>query len=466
MGKKLTTAQKIKNRSVTNNPFLPRAQEVSKAQRDAKKALHNQEEVEKTRIYKKLDSQDTTLSYIQFAGSGLFRFKILFALLSGKSLKITDIRIDEQRPGLRDYEVNFLHLIDRITHGSFLNINKTGTAVKFTPGVLSGGQIEHDCTLQRSVGYLLEPILILGPFCKEKLQVTLKNCITNSDTDISCDIVRAVTIRQLQHFGFGSYNIIGEKSDAPEIKVIKRGALPLGGGEVFFSVPVMKQLQPCTLIDPGMIRRIRGLAYTTKCSSSFNQRMITSARGVLNGYVADVHIYSDSVTQKDTTGKSPGYAIGLAAESTTGCVLSAQRSAITANIIASDPSLGKQGSSGNSNGGSDSATQTDIIPGDISLLTPEDVGRVASKSLLEEISYGGCVDSYHQAIFLIFMALGPDQQVSRVRFGQLTPQSVYLLRLLKDFWGIQFQLTPDMTSQTVLVSCVGSGFHNMNRKAI
>jgi RNA 3'-terminal phosphate cyclase-like protein len=384
----------------------------------------------------------------------MFRHKIIFSLLSGKALKINEMRPEDPiKPGIRDYEVNFLRFIDSITTGTALKINNTGTSIKFSPGMLLGGKVTHSCTTQRSIGYLIEACLILGPFCKEPLDITFTDCITNSDTDLSCDIIRAVSIRQLQHFGIGAYDLLGVKSEVPEIKVTKRGAPPLGGGEVKFTCPIVKTIQPCTLIDPGMIKRVRGLAYTTKCSSSFAQRMVSASRGVLHGYIGDIHIYTDTFTRKEG-GDSPGYAIGLAAESTTGCVLSSQRTAITPAILAQM----------NPNTTADTTSIEDSLPGDVDLLTPEDVGRVSAKALLEEISYGGCVDGYHQLLFLCYMALGPEQQVSRVRFGTITPQAVYMLRLLKEFWNIEFQLQPDVKSNTVLVSCVGLGYQNMNKK--
>ena len=42
---------------------------------------------------------------------------------------------------------------------------------------------------------------------------------------------------------------------------MKRGAPPEGGGEVVFSCPVRRNLQPLQFTDPGKIKRIRGLAY-------------------------------------------------------------------------------------------------------------------------------------------------------------------------------------------------------------
>jgi RNA 3'-terminal phosphate cyclase-like protein len=45
------------------------------------------------------------------------------------------------------------------------------------------------------------------------------------------------------------------------VKIKKRGALPLGGGEVQFLCPIIKQAKTLNFIAPGKIKRIRGIAY-------------------------------------------------------------------------------------------------------------------------------------------------------------------------------------------------------------
>jgi RNA 3'-terminal phosphate cyclase-like protein len=44
-------------------------------------------------------------------------------------------------------------------------------------------------------------------------------------------------------------------------KIKKRGSPPLGGGEVLFLCPIVKQVKTLNFIDPGKIKRIRGIAY-------------------------------------------------------------------------------------------------------------------------------------------------------------------------------------------------------------
>jgi RNA 3'-terminal phosphate cyclase len=44
------------------------------------------------------------------------------------------------------------------------------------------------------------------------------------------------------------------------LQIKKRGAAPLGGGEVQFLCPVVKGVNTLNFVDPGKIKRIRGIA--------------------------------------------------------------------------------------------------------------------------------------------------------------------------------------------------------------
>lgn len=51
-----------------------------------------------------------------------------------------------------------------------------GTKVKYKPGIIMGGRQHrpHDCGVSRSIGYFLEPLILLGLFAKKPLTITLK----------------------------------------------------------------------------------------------------------------------------------------------------------------------------------------------------------------------------------------------------------------------------------------------------
>ncbi len=63
---------------------------------------------------------------LKFRGSSCFRLRIALATLSGRAIRIDDIRANSETPGLRDFEACFLRLIEKITNGCVVEINETG----------------------------------------------------------------------------------------------------------------------------------------------------------------------------------------------------------------------------------------------------------------------------------------------------------------------------------------------------
>jgi RNA 3'-terminal phosphate cyclase-like protein len=93
-----------------------------------------------------------------------------------------------------------------VTNGSRIEVSETGTSLTFVPGLLVGGRVEQECPPDRCVGYYMEPLLALGPFCKAPLHVTLTG-VTNNQADPSVDLIRASTLPVLKRFLLGKLKI-------------------------------------------------------------------------------------------------------------------------------------------------------------------------------------------------------------------------------------------------------------------
>lgn len=351
---------------------------------------------------------------MKFKGCNNFRQRLVCATLSGRPLLITHIRSEEEEPGLRDFEGGFLRLLERLTNGCQVEINETGTVLRYIPGIIVGGRHEHDCGSARSISWFLEGILPLAVFAKQPLHLSLSG-LTNDSFDVSVDNVKAVILPLLAYFG----------AEGATLNVKKRGLPPSGGGHVEFSCPIVRELRPCNLVDAGLIKRVRGVAYCAKISPQFANRVVTSARGLLNRLLPDVYVHTDHYKGL-AGGHSPGFGLTLVAESTTGCLLAV-------DVHAKEGAL------------------------------PEDVGERGSALLLEEVRRGGCVDSVGQALVLLLMALGPED-VSKVRIGQLTMHGIQTLRLAREAFGVTFKIRADTETGTVLLSCLGSGVRNFSKK--
>lgn len=157
-------------------------------------------------------------------------------------------------------------------------------------------------------------LLAVGPFCKIPLNVTLKG-VTNSKDCPSVDHIKSSALPTLLKF------LVVD--DGLELKIKQRGLKPNGGGEIVFKCPVRKSLKTVQLLKPGMIKRIRGIAYATKVSPALANRTIEAAKGKLLQFIPDIYIYADQTKGKNA-GNSPGFGINLVAETTTGTCFSAE----------------------------------------------------------------------------------------------------------------------------------------------
>ncbi|EIE87662.1 RNA 3'-terminal phosphate cyclase [Rhizopus delemar RA 99-880] len=310
---------------------------------------------------------------LKFEGYNYLRQRLILATLSGKPVRIEKIRSDDENPGLREFEIKFLNLLEKVTNGSVIEISYTGTSVLYRPGAIEGGRIQHDCGTDRSISYYLEPMIALAPFSKKPFVLILEG-ITTDHVDPSVDIIRTVLLPQLKRYGVDQ-NL--------ELKITKRGAPPLGGGEVVFSCVPIRQLKPVQFTEEGRIKRVRGIAYCTRVSPQTANRLM---------YTKEQKVES----------RSPGFALSLVAESNTDVLLSAEKAA---------------------------------EPGQ----TPEDVGLMAAKLLLSEIRKGGCVDTTSQWLNILLMILAPEDVIS-------------------------FKIQPDTSNDTILMTCMGIGYVNHNKK--
>lgn len=313
---------------------------------------------------------------LTYRGSNFLKQRLILSSLSGKPIRIVDIRNLDAEPGLRGYEISLIRLLDKVSNGSQIEISPTGTSVYYRPGLLNGGYIQHTCCPERGIGYYLDALIALGPFCKTALHCSLKG-VTNSKECPSVDYIKGSAMATLKKF------LVVD--DGLELKVKQRGLAPLGGGEVVFKCPVRKNMRAIQFVQPGMVKRIRGTVYAAKVSPALANRTIESAKGLLLNFLPDIYIYSDQ-TKGKLAGNSPGFGISLVAETTEGVCYSAE---LVSNVVqkGDDPSV------------------------------PEDLGKAAAHKLLEEIYRGGCVDSSFQWITALFMALGA-KDVSKFLTGK------------------------------------------------
>ena len=432
------------------------------------------------------------------------RLRVCLSLLTGRPLRVEGLRTgaaDRLNPGLREHEVSFLRLVEKVSNGTLVEINETGTAFRLRPGVVVGGKHVHDCgdvRSSRSIGWFLEPLILLALFAKRPMSITLRGA-TNDCLDPAVDMFRQTTLPLLRKLGVGSttsfagVSIVGADAGAEsnsvydetlELRLIKRGyAGGAEGGEMELRVPVVKQLPVIRLVDEGLVKRVRGVAYAINVTPQFSNRMVDGCRGVLNNLLPDVFIFTDHNNRADGGGRSAsrGYGIVLNAETTSGCSISAgcdsrYSSANRATGASGGPTMDDDdgedlktgGGGGVGDGDGDGARQArdptvSVQGGDGGVALPEDVGQRAARLLLEEVNRGGAVDSSHQALMVALAACGP-AELHRFRLGPLSPSCIRALREIRRFLNVTFLLQPETEhTNTIIASCIGAGLSNVSK---
>ncbi|KAK8181634.1 RNA 3'-terminal phosphate cyclase family protein [Phyllosticta capitalensis] len=393
---------------------------------------------------------------LKFTGAKYLTQRLVLATLTGRPIRISQIRSKHANPGLLPHEVSFIRLLDSITNGSTIEFSYTGTTLVYRPGLITGcapghganihGVIRHElpreCT--RGVSYYLIPLCLLAPFSKEKINVlfTGPGVITSSTPttgDVSADTVRTAILPVFRQFG-----ILANM----ELRILRRSNPGPGGrgggGEVQLLLGHQVRL-PKTLhaLAPGRVKQIRGVAYATGVAGANNARMIESARGVLNALVPDTYIFSDVSSAPVVpwpTNDNPankrkigvGFGMSLVAETSTGVLFSAD--------VASPPQGGEP---------------------------PEDVGRKCAYQLLETIAKGGCVAPLAAPTVLTLMAMG-SEDVGRLQMGRDVVGSEEIIQLGRDLralggtgWGLR---DAGNEEGDIVVSVVGRGVGNVGRK--
>ena len=88
------------------------------------------------------------------------------------------------------------------------------------------------------------------------LALTLRG-ITGDDVDFGVDTLRELHLPQMAYFGV---------REGLALETRRRGCAPAGGGEVRFTCPVVRELKPCSVVEEGFVKQVRGVAFTCKVS--------------------------------------------------------------------------------------------------------------------------------------------------------------------------------------------------------
>ncbi|CBZ53450.1 putative RNA 3' terminal phosphate cyclase [Neospora caninum Liverpool] len=450
------------------------------------------------------------MKHLCYEGSAFLRQRLLLSTLTGQPVRISQIRAAPgglAMPGLRPYEASLLRLLCKVTAGTRVHIDATGTVLTYVPGQLLGSDednpdsLVHVCHPGRGLSYYLDVLLLLAPFCKNPLSISLSGVTDGSEFDPPVDLTRSVTVPTLHRLLslVANRGVGAAGGGAPplsfELKLIRRGFPPAGGGEVSLrcSGVLSGPLQPFTLVETGRIKRVRGVAFAENVNPLLARRCINRIRHVFNAFLPDVWVYLDvkkkgapeahAREKRANTEKRRGVGVTLVAETISGNFKGAFA---CEHSQEADDSKRKEANEGATEAADvyratgncklarlleqEARENTEehsgvLGEGTEKLGQSEQMGEHVAHRLLLEIMQGGVVDTNHQYVALLFAAAAEEHQPSKLRLSRLTPYTTQFLRHLRDFLGVTFHFEEtDAETTEVLLKCVGVGLRNTARK--
>ncbi|HIJ11619.1 TPA: RNA 3'-terminal phosphate cyclase [Candidatus Woesearchaeota archaeon] len=201
-------------------------------------------------------------------GGALVRTALALSALTGKSFEITNIRSGRPNPGLKSQHLHAIKLLAQLCQAKTNPIDIGSTKLRFVPGVVKRGIYEVDIGTAGSISLLLQAVTLPALFAPGKVtfKITGGTC---GKWQASVEYIKQVLLPHLTRF-----------VDKIEMKILKRGYYPAGGGLVqleitprlaFDSNAIPFKVSKIMLTEQGELEHIRG---TVDLSLELEERKI------------------------------------------------------------------------------------------------------------------------------------------------------------------------------------------------
>lgn len=333
-------------------------------------------------------------------GGQILRTAISFSALSGRPVRIVDIRGGRPNPGLQAQHLLAVQATAQLCSAQVTGAAKGSRQVEFIPGPIAPPSVWRlDVGTAGSVMLILQALLPRLALAKSTVELTLTGG-TNNPWAPPFEYFRWVLIPMLDRMG------VSVTAD-----LARRGFYPKGGGEVRVRTQPTTTIQPVEFRDRGALTRCWGITYSANLPEHITQRMTASCRERLarEGLTCEQF-------DLDTRTPSPGPGCGIVA--LTQCEHC---------MIAGD-SLGERGK------------------------PAEKVGQAAAESLLRDLRSGAAVDAHlgDQLVVWVSLADGESSYLAPRRTDHL----MSAIEVAEQVVGARFTVSGD---EPVEVRCSGVG---------
>ena len=179
------------------------------------------------------------------AGGQFVRTAVALSCLTGKPVRLTNIRGARPEPGLKVQHIEGIYSIGELCNAKMAGLELGSRTLTFEPGKLDPHDIKVRISTAGSIGLVLQAIMLATAKTRKGFTIDIKGGGTWGKWAPPVDYLSRVF-----------FPLIGEKS---VITVSKEGMYPKGGAEVVVEVKPLK-LKPMELIEHGSLKEISVLS--------------------------------------------------------------------------------------------------------------------------------------------------------------------------------------------------------------
>jgi len=343
-------------------------------------------------------------------GGQLLRVSIALSAVTGTPVRVFNIRAKRSNPGLRPQHLKAVEAVAKLVSARTSGLSVGSKEIEFVPSRAEARDLEIDVGTAGSVGLVLQAMMPAMAFATGPMTVVIKGG-TNNPMAPPIDFLERVLFPALQNLGVSA-----------SLELVRRGFYPRGQGLVKMRMHPVTSVSSLVLTEFGELRRISGLAYSSRLPDHVANRMVSASKLALrkDGY-SDVSIIQEILRQGD-----PRCAVDLGC----GIILVAELS--SGGIIGGD-SLGERG------------------------MPAEEVGTKAAQRLIEQLERRAPVDRHLGDQLAVWIGLAKGTSVIRV--CELTLHALTCVEVIQRIGGAKFAIDGEK-GKPATITCQGIGLEN------
>ncbi len=343
-------------------------------------------------------------------GGSLVRTALALSALTGQEFSVSNIRAGREQGGLKAQHLHAIKALQKICNAETNDVEIGSTQLYFKPGKIKSGIYEIDIGTAGSITLLLQALLMPCLFAPRT--VTLKIIGgTCGKWQASADYLQNLLIPHLQRF-----------IEKIEVRILKRGYYPKGGGEVEVKIQPRFKLSEFDTFEPfwqnlsgkcakinlteqGKVEQIRGVINLSRELEEKNvaPRIRTSAVDTLKPLQVPMNIRIEYVQSLSRGGEIVLWAV---------CSQNGKVDFDNPVLLGSDALIERGKRS-------------------------EEIGKEAAQKLMQEIRSGAAADYHLTDQLIMFMGLLPG---SEIKTSEITKHALTNMYVAEQFLPVKFEV--------------------------